>query len=54
MYKENRFLAVLNAESLTYVDTSKGQVVYFHGREFIRRGQNIAYELIYHGGSIRD
>jgi len=56
MYKENRFLGGIKyAENgLTYVDISAGQVVYFHGREFIRRGRNIAYELIYHGGSIRD
>lgn len=26
----------------------------FHGREIIRRGEEIAYELLYHGGLIRD
>ncbi len=56
MYKENRFLGSIKyAENgLTYVDTGKGQVVYFRGREFISRGRSFAYALIYYGGLIRD
>ena len=56
MYMEGRFLGgfeYLEGE-LAYVDSSEGSVESFHGREFIRRGQEIAYELIYHGGLIKD
>ena len=56
MYKEGRFLGGFEytENDLTYVDTSEGNTGSFHGREFIRRGQDIAYELVYHGGMIRD
>ncbi|MFT3893617.1 MAG: DUF5680 domain-containing protein [Anaerolineales bacterium] len=56
MYQEGRFLGGFEyAENdLTYVDTSEGELNSFHGREFIRRGQDVAYELVYHGGLIRD
>jgi hypothetical protein len=56
MYHEGRFLGGFeHAENdLTYVDASEGSVDSFHGREFIRRGQEIAYELVYHGGLIKD
>jgi len=56
IYKEGRFLGGFDfsEDDLTYVDTSEGSPDHFHGREFIRRGQDIAYELVYHGGLIRD
>jgi hypothetical protein len=56
MYQENRFLGGFEHtdKDLTYVDTSEGNTDSFHGREFIRRGQEVAYELIYHGGLIKD
>jgi hypothetical protein len=56
MYREGRFLGGFKhtENGLTYVDTSEGNADHFHGREFIRRGQETAYELVYHGGSIRD
>lgn len=56
MYKEDRFLGGFEyAENdLTYVDTNEGDVKFFRGREFIRRGNETAYELDYHGGLIRD
>jgi Domain of unknown function (DUF5680) len=56
MYEEGRFLGGFeHVESdLTYVDTSEGSAASFHGREFIRRAQETAYELIYHGGLKRD
>jgi Domain of unknown function (DUF5680) len=56
MYKENRFLGGFEytENGLTYVDTSQGNANSFHGRELIHRGKDTAYELIYHGGLIRD
>jgi hypothetical protein len=56
MYKEGRFLGGFEhtENDLSYVDSSEGSADCFHGREFIRRGQEIAYELIYHGGLLRD
>jgi len=56
MYMEGRFLGGFEytENDLTYVDASEGNTDSFHGREIIRRGQDIAYELVYHGGLIRD
>jgi hypothetical protein len=56
MYQEGRFLGGFEhtEDDLTYVDTSEGSAGSFHGREIIRRGQEVAYELLYHGGMIRD
>ncbi|MBN2116947.1 MAG: hypothetical protein JW730_10260 [Anaerolineales bacterium] len=56
MYREDRFLGGFEhtENDLTYVDTSEGKADSFHGREFIRRGQEVAYELVYHGGLIKD
>ena len=56
MYKQGRFLGGFEytEDDLTYVDTSEGSADTFHGRESIQRGQDLAYELSYHGGLIRD
>jgi len=56
MYKEGRFLGGFeHAENdLTYVDTSEGNTDHFHGQEYIRRGQEVAYELVYHGGLVKE
>lgn len=56
MYREGRFLGGFehSENDLTYLDASEGRADSFHGREFIRRGQEIAYQLVYHGGLIRD
>jgi hypothetical protein len=56
MYKEGRFLGGFEhmENDLTYVDTGEGSAESFHGREIIRRGKDVAYELVYHGGLIRD
>ncbi|MGZ9235941.1 MAG: DUF5680 domain-containing protein [Anaerolineales bacterium] len=56
MYQEGRFLGGFEhmENGLTYIDTSEGNADGFHGREFIRRGHEEAYELLYHGGLIRD
>jgi hypothetical protein len=54
LYAEGRFLGGFQhmEADLTYVDTSEGNVDNFHGHESIRRGQQTAYELEYHGGLI--
>jgi hypothetical protein len=56
MYAEGRFLGGFEhtKDNLTYIDTSEGKADSFRGRELIRRGQEVAYELVYHGGLIRD
>ena len=56
MYQDGRFLGPFEytESDLTYTDTNEGSVEAFRGREFIRRGQAIAYELLYQGGLIRD
>ena len=56
MYREGRFLGGFEHQEndLTYVDTSEGNEDSFRGREFIRRAQEVVYELMYHGGLIRD
>ena len=56
MYREGRFLGGFEHKEngLVYVDLSQGTIEHFQGRETIRRGQQIVYELEYHGGLIRD
>jgi hypothetical protein len=56
MYTENRFLGGFrHSESdLTYFDTSEGEFSRFTGREWIQRDSIKAYELVYHGGLIKD
>ncbi len=56
MYQEGRFLGGFEhtENDLTYVDASEGGTDSFRGREFIRRGLEVAYELMYHGGLIKD
>ena len=56
MYQQGRFLggfeyAVGNS---IYVDTSAGDATTFTGNEWIMRDSLKVYELIYHGGLIRD
>lgn len=56
MYEEGRFLGGFEHTEgdLTYVDTSEGDVGFFTGRERIRQHGEIVYELVYHGGLIRE
>jgi hypothetical protein len=56
IYNAGRFLGGFEhvEDDLTYVDTSEGNPDSFQGRELIRREQETAYELVYHGGLIRD
>ena len=54
LYAEGRFLGgfVHTEKDLTYVDASEGDFTNFTGREHIRRGGEVVYELVYHGGLI--
>lgn len=56
MYREGRFLGGFEHtdNDLTYADTSEGKADCFRGCEQIHRQQEVAYELLYHGGLIRD
>lgn len=56
MYAEGRFLGSFeySENDLTYTDSNDGDIVFFRGHESIRRGPELAYELDYHGGLIRD
>ncbi len=56
MYLEGRFLGGFDhvvGDSL-YTDTSQGTVVSFSGTEWITRSGRRVYELVYHGGLIKD
>jgi hypothetical protein len=54
MYREGRFLGGFEHQhdGFSYTDTSEGRASSFHGREFISRLGESAYELYYHGGLI--
>ena len=56
MYRQGRFLGGFEhtENDLTYIDASEGSAEFFHGRELIRREQEVVYELLYHGGLIRN
>ena len=56
MYTENRFLGGFqySVGDFTYIDTSEGEFTHFTGREWIQRDSIKAYELVYHGGLIKD
>ena len=56
MYTENRFLGGFQyAEGdFTYFDTNEGEFSRFTGREWIQRDGIKVYELVYHGGLIKD
>jgi hypothetical protein len=56
MYTENRFLGGFQhgEGEFTYFDTSEGEFGRFTGREWIERDGIKAYELVYHGGMIKD
>jgi hypothetical protein len=56
MYAEGRFLGGFEHTEgeFTYVDTSQGDLVFFTGREWISRNAEVVYELVYHGGLIKD
>ena len=56
LYNQSRFLGGFEhvENDLTYVDTNEGNTDSFHGREFIYFAKKLAYELVYHGGLIKD
>ena len=56
MYEEGRFLGGFKypVGEFTYIDTNTGDMTFFTGREFITRDNEIVYELVYHGGIIKE
>jgi hypothetical protein len=56
MYGEGRFLGGFEHATPkgTYIDTSDGDVTSFTGREWIAREGVRVYELVYHGGLVKD
>jgi hypothetical protein len=56
MYQEGRFLGGFEhtTEIGIYVDASEGDVASFTGKEWIVRDSVKVYELIYHGGSVKE
>jgi hypothetical protein len=56
MYKQGRFLGGFEhvTEKGTYVDTNEGDVSSFTGKEWITRENVKVYELVYHGGLVKD
>lgn len=56
MYAEKRFLGGFQHREgdFIYFDTSEGEFSRFTGREWIQRESVRAYELVYHGGLIKD
>jgi hypothetical protein len=56
MYAEGRFLGGFQHEheGFAYTDTSEGEMSCFRGREWIARAGKTVYELLYHGGLIKD
>ena len=56
MYAEGRFLGGFQYSlgGFTYTDTSNGDVTRFAGREWIGHHGLKVYELVYHGGLIKD
>jgi hypothetical protein len=56
MYREGRFLGGFEHDTGdgVYTDTSEGDVASFTGKEWITRQGIRVYELIYHGGLVRE
>jgi len=56
LYAEGRFLGGFKRthNQFSYTDTNQGDVTSFHGRETIARDGVVVYELLYHGGLIKE
>jgi hypothetical protein len=56
MYAEGRFLGHFEHSEgdLIYIDTNEGDVQFFTGREWISRAAETVYELVYHGGIVKE
>lgn len=55
LYAQGRFLGGWECQvnELQYVDTNEGDIQYFTGREWIEQNGDMVYELVYHGGWIK-
>jgi hypothetical protein len=55
MYEEGRFLGGFQYDTGdgVYVDTNRGDMASFTGKEWITRQSVVVYELVYHGGLIK-
>ena len=56
MYQEGRFLGGFehHTHGCTYTDTSQGDLTSFTGMEWITREGLRVYELVYHGGLVKE
>jgi len=56
LYQQGRFLGGFEhvTDKGAYTDTNEGDTTSFTGREWITRGDVKVYELVYHGGLIRE
>ena len=56
LYRQGRFLGGFDytLEGNTYIDTNAGDTASFAGQEWITRQNIKVYELVYHGGLIKD
>jgi hypothetical protein len=56
LYQAGRFLGGFEytVDDLRYVDTNAGDLKFFHGKEWIEREGQIVYELLYHGGLVKN
>jgi hypothetical protein len=56
MYAEGRFLGgfTCRVDDFTYVDASEGDTRFFTGREWIELSGEEVYELVYHGGIVKE
>ena len=56
LYQQGRFLGgfEFTVGDSVYTDTNEGTVASFSGKEWITRQGQQAYELLYHGGLIKD
>ena len=56
LYQQGRFLGGFEhtTDKGIYTDTNEGDVTSFTGREWIARGDVKVYDLVYHGGLIKE
>ncbi|MBN1995006.1 MAG: hypothetical protein JW953_20090 [Anaerolineae bacterium] len=57
LYQEGRFLGGFEystAKNDTYFDTNEGEMTSFTGKEWIMRQNTRVYELVYHGGLVKE
>lgn len=56
LYLEDRFLGGFeySVADFKYIDTNEGSVSFFQGKEWIERDSVRVYELVYHGGLVRE